>query len=316
MSLLRGSARAKRRTALALALTVLLAGCSASPPGRANTAAPGSTAPSVSSAPAGVPPTRIVTLHTADGERTAIVHHPASAKAGAAMVVVLHPAATSASTMEANFGFDALADREGLVVVYPDGLLDSFQDTWNAGRCCPPASELGTDDVGFLTTLSTALKSIDATGPRLYAVGFSNGAMLAYAWACARPGSLAGLGVVAGSLTMNCPHPDTVSVVAVHGTADKSVPVNGGPAPDGATFPGVAASLAPFLASDGCAATPTVTATSAAVVSRWVCAGGRRVVRDLVTGLDHAWPGAGAAAGTGSGPLDATGFLWSQLRVG
>ena len=314
MSLLGASARAKRRAALAL--TLVIAGCSAWPPARTDSAASGPAPLSASSAPAALPPTRIVTLHTADGERTAIVHHPASAKAGAAMVVVLHPAATSASTMEANFGWDALADREGLVVVYPDGLLDSFQDTWNAGRCCPPASELRTDDVGFLITLSTALKTIDSTGPRVYAVGFSNGAMLAYAWACARPGSLAGLGVVAGSLTTNCPHPEPVSVVAVHGTADKSVPVNGGPAPDGATFPGVAASLTPFQASDGCPATPTVTSTSVAVVSSWACAGGRRVVRDLVTGLDHAWPGAGAAAGTGIGPLDATGFLWSQLRAG
>ena len=312
MSLLGESARAKRGAALAL--TLVMAGCSASPPARANSAAPGSAPLSASSAPAALPPTRIVTLHTADGERTAIVHHPATATAGAAMVVVLHPAATSASTMEANFGWDALADRDGLVVVYPDGLLDSFQDTWNAGRCCPPASELRTDDVGFLTTLSAALKSIDSTGP-LYAVGFSNGAMLAYAWACARPGSLAGVGIVAGSLTSDCPHPDPVSVVAVHGTADRDVPVNGGPAPGGATFPGVAASLAPFLASDGCRAAPSVTATSVAAVSSWACAGRPHVVRDLVTGLDHAWPGAGAAAGTSTGPLDATGFLWSQLRT-
>ena len=310
MSLLTGSVPMRSCTVL----TVLLAGCSASPSASpiSETPVPGSVAVPASSASPTMAPTRIVTLHTADGERTAIVHHPATARAGAAMVVVLHPAATSASTMEANFGWDSLADRDGLVVVYPDGLLDSFQDTWNAGRCCPPASELRTDDVGFLTTLSAALKTIDATGP-VYAVGFSNGAMLAYAWACARPGSLAGVGIVAGSLTSDCPHPDPVSVVAVHGTADRDVPVNGGPGPGGTTFPGVAASLAPFLAVDGCQAPPTVTATSGAAVSTWACAGRRHVVRDLVTGLDHAWPGAGAAAGTSTGPLDATGFLWSQL---
>ena len=56
----------------------------------------------------------------------------ASAAAGAPLVVVLHGARGTAADMRANLGWDALADREGLVVAYPDGL----DRTWNAGRCC------------------------------------------------------------------------------------------------------------------------------------------------------------------------------------
>ena len=96
--------------------------------------------------------------------------------------MVLHGARGTARDMRAKLGWDALADREGLVVAYPDGL----DRTWNAGRCCGPARDRKVDDVGFLDALVTPLRRDDGVGD-VYAVGFSNGAMMSYAWACARP---------------------------------------------------------------------------------------------------------------------------------
>jgi polyhydroxybutyrate depolymerase len=259
---------------------------------------------------------RIVTMHRPDGVRKAIVHHPATAPVGAPLVVVLHPAGVPADTMETSFGWDGVADRDGLVVAYPDGLLDGISDTWNAGRCCSPATEVPADDVGFLDALVPALRRFDAVGPRVYAVGFSNGAMLAYAWACARPGTLAGIGAVAGALTADCPAPGPLSVVAVHGAADDEVPAAGGPGPDGTAFPALDATLAPFRTAAACPADPAVVDVSAARVATWSCPGGRTVVRAVVDGLGHAWPGAGPASGTADGPADATGFVWARLRAG
>ena len=181
--------------------------------------------------PAGPSGTRIARC-TADGDRTAIVHHGASAAAGAPLVVVLHGARGTAADMRANLGWDALADREGLVVAYPDGL----DRTWNAGGCCGPARDRGVDDVGFLDALVATLRRDDAVGA-VYAVGFSNGAMMSYAWACARPGALAGIGPVAGALTVDCPAPAPLTVVAVHGTRDERVPIGGGRGPSGVDFP-------------------------------------------------------------------------------
>ena len=80
------------------------------------------------------------------------------------------------------------------MIAYPDGL----DRTWNAGACCGPARDRGVDDVGFLDALVAALRRDDGVGD-VYAVGFSNGAMMSYAWACARPGALAGIGPVAGA---------------------------------------------------------------------------------------------------------------------
>jgi polyhydroxybutyrate depolymerase len=282
--------RATGLVGLLLAASLLVAACAPASP------------------PTGPGTTRTVTVRRDGGDRIAVVHHPATARPGAPLVVVLHGAGGAGADMHANLGWDGLADRAGLVVAYPDGL----DHTWNAGACCGRARDRRVDDVGFLDALVAAVRGADGTGP-VYAVGFSNGAMMTYAWACARPGALAGIGPVAGALVVDCPAPAPLIVVAVHGTRDERVPIGGGRGPSGVVFPSLDASLAPFRAAAACpTATPAV-APPAHVDAR-TCADGRRVVSDVVEGLPHTWPGAGPGAGTTDGPLDATGFLWARLH--
>ena len=251
---------------------------------------------------------RTVTLHTADGDRTAVVHRSGTAGPGAPLVVVLHGAGGSAADVRANLGWNGLADREGLVVAYPDGL----DRTWNAGGCCGGARDRRVDDVLFLDALVATVRRDDGTGP-VYAVGFSNGAMMSYAWACARPGMLAGIGPVAGALVVACPAPAPLTVVAVHGRLDARVPLDGGRGPSGTTFPSLDASLAPFRAAAGCARSATPPPTAPIRVDARACAEDRSVVSVVVDDLPHAWPGAGPDAGTSDAPSDATGFLWAHL---
>jgi polyhydroxybutyrate depolymerase len=283
----------------ALCCALVLAGQAACAPAPASTPAPGSAAPTA--APAGL---RTVAVQG----RTALVHRGAGAAPGAPLVVVLHGAGGSAADMAATLGWSDLADRDGFVVVYPDGV----ERTWNGGTCCGAARARGVDDVGFLDALVAQVRGDEGTGP-VYAVGFSNGAIMSYAWACARPGALAGIGPVAGAVLVDCPSPAPLRVVAVQGTVDDRVPIAGGRGPSGADFPGLDASLAPFRAAAGCPAAPETVVDGPARVSTWSCADGRQVVSDVVDGLGHAWPGAGAAAGTTDGPQDATGFLWAHL---
>ena len=311
----RNAAHRRHRIRPVLAAAFMqLAACSSAAPLALSTS---TSAASSEVAPAGVrtaapqPVTRIVERHTVDGVRRARIHHPSSAGPGARLIVVLHPAATSALDMETSFGWDTIADRDGLVVAYPDGVLDLFSNTWNGGRCCPPASQMGTDDIGFLNSLVDALDMNDAIGDTVYAVGFSNGAILAYAWACSSPPHLMGIGIVAGALMADCPSPAPVDVVAMHGTADTSIPIEGSPAPDNEHFPALDDSLAPFRTADGCPAEPDPSSSDSAI-SEWTCIG-HRVTRVVVPGQGHVWPGAGPTAGTGVLPSDATGFLWAQL---
>jgi polyhydroxybutyrate depolymerase len=286
-----GRPAARRRAVTFVLVAVLLgiAGCT----------------PDVVEPPAGP---RTVTLRTADGDRTAIVHRGSSAAAGAPLVVVLHGAGGAGIDMGTNLGWDALADRDGLVVAYPDGL----DRTWNAGACCGPARDRKVDDAAFLDALVALLRRDDGVGD-VYAVGFSNGAMMSYAWACARPGALAGIGPVAGALTVDCPAPAPLTVVAVHGTRDERVPIDGGRGPSGVSFRSLEESLAPFRATAGCPASSAPAVDGPARVDSRAC-GEHAVVSDVVEGLTHVWPGAGRQAGRTDGPLDATGFLWAHLR--
>ena len=137
--------------------------------------------------------------------------------------------------------------------------------------------------------------------------------MMSYAWACARPGALAGIGPVAGALTVDCPAPAPLTVVAVHGTRDERVPIGGGRGPSGVDFPALDASLAPFRTAAACPATGAVVDATPARVDERACVG-HAVVSDVVDDLRHVWPGAGPDAGRTDGPLDATGFLWAHLH--
>lgn len=158
------------------------------------------------------------------------------------LVVVLHGLGGSGADTAAGSGF---ADVTGVRVVAPDGVGHS----WNAGACCGPAHERGVDDVARLDALVARMVAEDGVDPRrVYAVGFSNGAMMAYAWACGSR-TLAGIGVVGGARVTPCPDPGPVAVVAVHGAADRSIPIGGGVGPRSATgfdYPSLAESLAPF----------------------------------------------------------------------
>jgi len=61
---------------------------------------------------------------------------------GLPLVVVLHGAFSTAREMADWTGWSALADREGFIVVYPEGGwgLLGFLQHWNAGHCCGKAA--------------------------------------------------------------------------------------------------------------------------------------------------------------------------------
>jgi polyhydroxybutyrate depolymerase len=291
--------------------------------GVACSSAPAPAPPPVRAEAPSLPPASTSTVALAVGgmSRTAIVHRPAGLPSGAPLVIVMHGAYGSGEQTRAATGWDALADREGFVVAYPNGAWR----TWNAGRCCGPAHVHNVDDVEFLHMLVDEMvqqEGIDRH--RVYAVGLSNGAMMAYAWACARPDDLAGIGAVAGALVADCPNPPAVNVVALHGTADRNVPIHGGVGPNSVTrfnYPTLAATIAPFLISDRCTPAPRRNDRAPLHVSTFNCAAGAGVTVAVVDGMDHQWPGAKSSDPirklkdkVAPAPLDATAFLWSHLR--
>ncbi|MGH8890146.1 MAG: alpha/beta hydrolase family esterase [Acidothermaceae bacterium] len=307
-------------TAIALAMCLALSGCNRL---SADPSAPASTsASSPRSASASTPTNRTVTVTTKDGARQAIVVHPTNAGVKPALVVMLHGGFGSDTQAEKAYGWDDEATHDGFVVAYPNGV----DKAWNVGNCCGAAQRSGVDDVAFLHALVAQLEQTDGVDPkRVYAVGMSNGAMMTYTWACRDPGELAAIGPVAGTLGTPCPSPHPITVIAIHGTADQHVPIDGGVGPAGRTgvsYDSLAQSLAPFIAADGCADSPAVAKAPPLTTSVWTCAAGQSVTTRVVDGAGHQWPGSIKPSTAGrkllgidppSTAFDATDFLWQQL---
>ncbi len=122
------------------------------------------------------------------------------------------------------------SDREGFVLVYPEGARIAGARTYNAGACCAPATTLNIDDVGFVDALLTTLlraRSIDST--RVYATGFSNGALLCYRLANELSSRIAAIAPVAGCLVTYPWAPrKTVPIISFHSYLDQNVKYQGG----------------------------------------------------------------------------------------
>lgn len=311
----------RRSTALIITVILaLLAGCGGESPAKPAQAGP---APDVS----GVVGDRALTQATRTGQRTALIHHPDSVEAGAPLVIVLHGETGSAAQAKSDYGWDALADREGFVVAYPA----AENPTWNAGPTCCYPNSAGVNDVGYLNELVSRLTKEDYVDrARVYAVGFSTGAAMVYSWGCAQPQQLAGIGPVAGALQIGCQILPPVTVAVVHGAADAVVPVGGGVGPrgfSGLQNPPLEQTLGIFRGIDKCPDQPTTTTGPPVEQRSWSCTAGRTVSVAIINGGGHQWPGAASPSGTGgqalgSGPdqpatsFNATDWLWEHLRNG
>jgi polyhydroxybutyrate depolymerase len=286
----------------------------------AATAPPGlTTATSAQSAPAEARRTLRV-----DGvERGYLLFVPSSYRPGhpAPLLLIFHGGGGRARGIAPHTGFSRLAEQEGFVAVYPDGL----NRRWNDGRGYATTH----DDVGFVRALlDTVRRELTIDPRRIYATGISNGAIFSYRLACDLPGVLAAVAPVAGAmpaaLVPSCGHTEPVSVLAIQGTADPLMPyAGGGVARRRGLVLSAARSVAFWATLGGCTA-PPVTTTEPDVapddgtrVRRTAYAGcrdGRSVELYAVEGGGHTWPGGppvGGAVGRVSRDLDATRLVWA-----
>src|SRR5881227_2006991 len=81
--------------------------------------------------------------------RTYQLHVPAGLDRPAGLVINLHGAGQTGGEQSAVTNYNAIADQNGFVVAYPDGIDFSWAD----GRGASVPDRQGVDDVGFLTAL-------------------------------------------------------------------------------------------------------------------------------------------------------------------
>ena len=226
--------------------------------------------------------------------RTYLLHVPPGLPP-AGLVINLHGAGMTGAQQAALTNYNAVADRFGFAVAYPDGIDLSWAD----GRGASIPDRQRVDDVGFLAALIERLTRELAVPPgRVFVTGMSAGGFMANRLACDRADLVSAVAPVAGTLGSGVPCAPSrpVSVLAIHGTADAVVPYGGGPMV-GRGGPSDVLS-APALAqrwqqADGCPA-PLVDQPGPGVqrVAATGCAGGTEVVLLSIDGGSHIWPSA------------------------
>jgi polyhydroxybutyrate depolymerase len=234
------------------------------------------------------------------------------------VVLAFHGGGGNATGFKRYAGLDAVADRAGFVVVYPDGSgrLGRRLLTWNAGGCCGYAREHQVDDVGFiLAALHDLVRDLPLDATRVYATGHSNGAMMSYRLAVEAADRIAAIAPVAGMMAVSRFAPARpVPVLHVHSVDDPRAPWVGGLGPP---FPltgvrvmheAVEAGLARWVASNGCPPEPRVAERrrrapdggadhTATRLVHGPCASGAEVALWRLTGAGHGWPGGPSGLG-------------------
>ncbi len=160
--------------------------------------------------------------------RTFYIHTPPSYSSTKSMplLLVFHGSNGTGRTVARVTGFNEVADREGFVVVYPNGIDRHWHDARDIFN-------VNVDDISFTKALIDYLKqtkNIDSR--RIYATGMSNGAVFTQTLACRLSDQIAAFASVAGSLPPslqnNCKATRPVPIMMVNGTDDPIIHYEGG----------------------------------------------------------------------------------------
>lgn len=155
-------------------------------------------------------------------DRTAVLHIPDGATGRPApLVIVMHGSGDDGANFQRSSGFDTAADRENFITVYPDGI----DGAWNIRRDRPMRNGKLVDDIGFFRAMIDDLVSRGlADHQRIYATGFSFGALMTYTLACAFPDRIAAIAPVASAMNesqiADCEPGHPTPIMMVNGTSD------------------------------------------------------------------------------------------------
>lgn len=226
----------------------------------------------------------------------------------APVLMVLHGGNMAVDDMVRATLFDQEASSAGYIAVYPEATMRA----WNAGTCCGSAPRRNPDDVGFLIAVLDQVGRDHRVDPeRVFVAGVSNGAMMAYRFACERAERVTAVASVAGAVVIDpCRPSRPVSVIEIHGTEDPLVPYEGGDpsVPEAglnAPYTSTPEMVGRWAELAGCGPAGPAEAAGPVTTQTWAgCQGGAAVRLVTVEGGGHIWftPGLGPA----NGALDAT----------
>jgi polyhydroxybutyrate depolymerase len=230
--------------------------------------------------------------------RTYRLHVPLNYRADTPLPVVLafHGYGGTAAGMEASSGFSALADLQGALAVYPQGLL--FPDAQAPFWASAGPVDAGIDDILFVSqVLDDLQRRLCVDAAHIYATGFSNGGGMTGYLACRLASRIAAFAPASGNfyaLPGGCTPSRPAPILNFHGTADPVVPYDGIPAAQNPQWPlpSIPDWLQGWAARDGCASGPAVFLRAPGVTGeQWTgCRGDTAVIHYRLDGGGHTLP--------------------------
>lgn len=145
------------------------------------------------------------------------------------LVVDLHGFTSNGDQQRGISGWNALAEAEGFLVAWPDGLDNS----WNGGTCCGTAVTNDVDDVGFIRAMVAAIQAEANVDPgRIYVSGLSNGGAMSHRLACEAADLFAAAAPMAFPVPYNdfaneCQPSESIPLLLFMGLTDSLVPYSG-----------------------------------------------------------------------------------------
>lgn len=251
------------------------------------------------------------------------------------LVIVLHGGVGAGQGMPKLTGFNAIADKENFVIVYPDGI----EKHWNDGRGIQRYRTQieNVDDVGFISALIDHLSdelNIDAR--RVYITGISNGGMMSHRLGCELSQKIAAISPVASNIPVNKASVWSPSrplpVLIINGTDDPLERWEGGEIRLGRNTYGVVLSVADtvkfWAGKDQCSSSPVITQlpdkdpADGTTVRKEIyggCQDGAEVVLYAIEGGGHTWSGGlqylpQSVIGKTSREFNATEVIWQFFK--
>lgn len=257
------------------------------------------------------------------------------------LVIALHGKGGNAESMIliTRKGFNKLADKDGFLMVYPNGIGLN----WNDGRMDDETNDRAhrenIDDVGFISVLiDLMIKDYNIDPRRVYVTGISNGAIMSYRLACELSHKITAIAPVDGNIPYllfpGCSPARPISVLAINNVDDPLVPFEGGDIYG--TFPRV--KLGKVLSADesinfwvkrnNCSPEPVVTEEpdtdpqdGTRVTRKNYSNGtdGTEVILYAIEGGGHTWPGGiqykpVGIIGKTCRDIDANEIIWSFFK--
>jgi polyhydroxybutyrate depolymerase len=232
-------------------------------------------------------------------ERSYEVIAPVKAPPKSAPVIVM--LSGIGSTVAQEISRDAIlpyATANQAEIVYPV----AFGESWNAITCCGEAATKNINDLAFLKALVPRVNPGDAR--KVYVVGYSNGARMAYRVACDDPTLFDGYAMVKGGPTPGCNLRKPVTILQLASKNDPEIPYQ--PGDKGIEPLAMTQLVADLRTAEKCPGKSAVTHSGSMTLTTWsACENGARVGFAVWEGGVHSFP-----RPPGSVPA-ATQVIWS-----